>query len=270
MKRPIIGSVAAALLACAAYGQTVPKQDQLRKATTDSCVNVPLLEKKVEGMETTLRDWPDLTRYATANASLAVPTGDQQRVVFMGDSITDMWSNPQYGGFFPGKPYVNRGISGQTTPQMVLRFRPDVIELKPQVVVILAGTNDIAGNTGPMTLEETEGNLASMSELAHAHGIRVVLASVMPVADVKNPDGTTLAQTIRRPPDKILALNAWIKWYAAEHGDVYLDYFSAMVDDKGFFKSDLTYDGLHPQGKGYAVMAPLAEKAIQQALAQTM
>ena len=266
MKTLTIGIAASLLAASGMYAQSVPKQDQLHRNTADVCTNLPLLEKHVEGMEDRLRDWPELARYADANAKLAPPAAGEQRVVFMGDSITDMWANPQNGGFFPGKPYVDRGISGQTTPQMLVRFRPDVIDLKPVVVVILAGTNDIAGNTGPMTLEQTEANLASMSELAQAHGIRVVLASVMPVNDVTTPDGKRAVQTEKRPPQKILALNAWIRSYAVQHGDVYLDYFSAMVDEKGFLNADLTYDGLHPQAKGYAVMAPLAEKAIQQAL----
>jgi lysophospholipase L1-like esterase len=269
MKTLMIGLTAVLLISTCVSAQSVPKQDQLHKATADGCSNLPLLEKQVEGMENRLRDWPELGRYADANAKLAPPAAGEQRVVFMGDSITDMWANPQYGGFFPGKPYVDRGISGQTTPQMLIRFRRDVIDLKPAVVVILAGTNDLAGNTGPMTLEETEANLASMSQLAHANGIRVVMASVMPVADLTAPDGKKIVQTEKRPPDKILALNTWIKSYVAEHGDTYLDYFSAMVDEKGFFKADLTYDGLHPQEKGYAVMAPLAEAAIQQALQQS-
>ncbi len=174
----------------------------------------------------------------------------------------------KFGGFFPGKPYVDRGISGQTTPQMLIRFRPDVIALKPKAVVILAGTNDVAGNTGPMSLEEIEGNLESMSQLAHANGIRVVLASVLPVHDAGHrPDGSAIVVTERRPPAKILALNEWIKNYAAKHGDVYLDYFSAMVDERGFLKKELSEDGLHPNKAGYAVMAPLAEKAIVNALA---
>jgi len=233
----------------------------------EDCAKLPLLEKQVEVLDARLKDWPQLSRYREANAKLAEPAKDEKRVVFLGDSITDVWQNPQFGGFFPGKPYIDRGISGQTTPQMLLRFRADVIALRPRVVVILAGTNDIAGNTGPMTVEEIEGNLASMSELAHLYGIRAVLASVMPVSDVTAPDGRKIVQTERRPPEKILILNAWIKKYAEEHGDVYLDYFSAVVDDKGFLKSDLTNDGLHPQAKGYAVMAPLAEQAIQEALA---
>ena len=269
MNRGMKMFASAMLVGSCLSAQTVPKQDQLRKTTTaaGTCANEPLLEKRVEAMETQLKDWPLLSRYAQEDTQLA-GVADEQRVVFLGDSITDGWSNPQFGGFFPGKPYVNRGIGGQTTPQKLLRFRPDVIDLKPRVVVILAGTNDIAGNTGPMTLQQTEGNLATMSELAHLHGIGVVLSSVMPVNDVTTSDGKKLVQTIERPPEKILALNAWIKVYAAEHGNVYLDYFSAMVDGQGMLKTDLTNDGLHPQAKGYAVMAPLAEKAIQEAMAK--
>lgn len=225
---------------------------------------VARLEEKLAGDENTLRDWANLARYRDSNAALAAPTPDTVRVVFMGDSITDIWAHPELQIFFPGKPYIGRGISGQTTPQMLIRFRPDVISLKPRVVVILAGTNDIAGNTGPMTLEEIEGNLASMSELAHANGIRVVLSSVLPVYDVgRTADGRQLVMTDRRPPEKILALNDWIRNYAAHHGDTYLDYFSAMVDDHGFLKRELSEDGLHPNKAGYAVMAPLAEKAIK-------
>jgi lysophospholipase L1-like esterase len=178
-----------------------------------------------------------------------------------------MWAQPKFGGFFPGKPYVDRGISGQTTPQMLIRFRPDVIALSPKVVVILAGTNDLAGNTGPMTVAETEANLQSMAELAKANGIRVVMASLLPVSDYgHNEEGKPLNMTIGRPPAKILELNAWIQKYAAEHHEIYLDYFSAMVDDRGFLKADLSGDGLHPNAAGYAVMTPLAEAAIAQAL----
>lgn len=232
----------------------------------ENCPDSVALQKKIDHLNDYLQDWPQLNRYREANATLNAPITGAARVVFLGDSITDMWQEPRFGGFFPGEPYIDRGISGQTTPQMLLRFRPDVIALHPQVVVILAGTNDIAGNTGPMTLEETQGNLASMSELAHAHGIRVVLASVTPVVDLTSPNGDKIVQTVRRPPDKILALNVRIKKYAAEHDDVYLDYFPAMVDDHGFLKTALTDDGLHPNAAGYAVMAPLAEKAITQAL----
>ena len=208
-------------------------------------------------------DWPNLARYDKDNKSAAPPSKNEQRVVFMGDSITDSWDNPANGGFFPGKPYVNRGISGQTTPQMLIRFRRDVIELKPRVVVILAGTNDLAGNTGPTTLEAIEDNLKSMVELATAHRIRVVLASVMPVSDYEIRDGKQLVQTVRRPPDKILALNKWLQEFARANHHTYLDYFSAMVDDKGFLKDELSNDGLHPNVAGYAVMTPLAEAAIR-------
>ena len=227
---------------------------------------VARLEETVVRNAKTLQDWPNLARYRDANAALAAPVAGESRVVFMGDSITDMWPEPRFGEFFPGKPYIGRGISGQTTPQMLIRFRPDVITLKPRVVVILAGTNDIAGNTGPMSAEEIEGNLASMSELAHVNGIRVVLSSVLPVYDGgRATDGTPLVMTDRRPPGKIMALNEWIKNYASHHGDIYLDYFSAMDDDRGFLKKDLSEDGLHPNKAGYAVMAPLAEKAIVEA-----
>jgi lysophospholipase L1-like esterase len=266
MKKTLVACVSVMVLTRWCTGQEVPKQEAAAKGT-ENCVNLPSLEKKLEWMDTRLKDWPELSRYREANAKLPAPGKDEARVVFLGDSITDIWSGPQFGGFFPGKPYINRGIGGQTTPQMLLRFRADVIDLQPRAVVILAGTNDIAGNTGPITLEETEGNLASMSELAHAHGIRVVLSSVMPVNDVIGPEGKRIMQTEKRPPERILALNEWIKKYAAEHGDVYLDYFSATVDEKGFLKSDLTNDGLHPQAKGYAVMGPLAEQAIREALA---
>lgn len=206
-----------------------------------------------------LNDWPNLGRYRDADAKTSTPAPGENRVVFMGDSITDGWGKGQ-APFFPGKPYINRGISGQTTPQMLVRFRPDVVNLKPKVVVTLAGTNDIAGNTGAETLENVEDNLASMSELARANGIRVVLAAVMPVCDYLSP------QTARRPPQQILALNDWIKSYTAKNGFVYLDYYAAMVDSSGMFKQELTRDCLHPNDAGYAVMAPLAERAIAEAL----
>lgn len=225
------------------------------------------IKSKYERDETRLRDWAQLSRYAEANGKLTAPAKGEARIVFMGDSITDFWVDPKYGGFFPGKPYVDRGISGQTTPQMLIRFRPDVIALEPKAVVILAGTNDIAGNTGPMTLEAIEANLSSMAELARAHQIRVVLASVLPVSDYgRNRDGQPITQTTRRPPEKILALNRWLKDYASRNNHVYLNYFDAMVDDKGMLKAELSDDGLHPNAKGYAVMNPLAEQAIKQAL----
>jgi lysophospholipase L1-like esterase len=231
---------------------------------SDPCAEITTRAARAEAR---LNDWPALARYHDANAKTTSASNDEARVVFMGDSITDSWQNPRYGGFFPGKPYIDRGISGQTTPQMLIRFRPDVIALRPKVVVILAGTNDLAGNTGPMTLAAIEDNLISMFDLAHANGIRVVFASVLPVSDYeKTKDGQPIIQTKARPPDQINALNAWMKKYAAMHGGIYLDYFSALADDKGFLKDELSEDGLHPNQKGYQVMAPLAEQAIAAAL----
>jgi lysophospholipase L1-like esterase len=207
-----------------------------------------------------LEDWPALARYAADNAKLAPPPFAESRVVFMGDSITDGWikRSPKFFADNPG--YIDRGISGQTTPQMLIRFRPDVIALHPNVVVILAGTNDIAGNTGPMTLEMIEDNLTSMVELAQAHHISVVISSVMPVCDYIRP------QTGLRPPAKIIALNAWIKDFCTRNRLVYLDYYSAMLDEQKMLQKEITYDGLHPNEAGYALMEPLAKKAIAEAI----
>lgn len=216
--------------------------------------------------QTRLNDWPALARYHAANAKLVPPARNEARVVFMGDSITDSWDDPKYGGFFPGKPYIDRGISGQTTPQMLVRFRADVIALHPQVVVILAGTNDLAGNTGPMTLEAIEDNLVSMVDLAKANHIRVVLSSVLPISDYESRDGKPIIRSTQRPPEKIKALNEWMRSYATQSKLTYLDYYSAMVDDKSFLKEEISEDGLHPNAKGYVIMAPLAEAAIAKAL----
>jgi lysophospholipase L1-like esterase len=206
-------------------------------------------------------DFGQLARYRDANAALKPPAPGEKRVVFFGDSITDIWHLDEY---FPGKPYVNRGIGGQTTPQMLVRFRQDVIDLHPRVVVILAGTNDIAGNTGPMRIEDIEADYASMAELARAHHIRIVFSSVLPVHNYTEKSKDFFAQ---RSPEKILELNRWLKNYVAEHADcLYLDYFSAMVDDKGLMKRDLADDGLHPNATGFKIMAPLAEAAIERAL----
>ena len=235
-------------------------------AAQASCPEMATALTALMGNDTRLRDFANMSRYREANRTLTAPARADARVVFMGDSITDGWQQPRYGGFFPGKPYVDRGISGQTTPQMLLRFRRDVIDLQPKAVVILAGTNDIAGNTGPMTNEEIQGNLASMSELAHAHNIKVVFSSVTPVSEYHVANPRVAPQTTSRPMARIKALNEWMKSYAAAHGDVYLDYFSAMIDDKGLMKTELTEDDLHPNAKGYAVMAPLAEAAIARAL----
>lgn len=207
-----------------------------------------------------VKDFAGLNRYRKANASLGEPVSGENRIVFMGDSITDAWPHVA-SEFFTGKPYIGRGIGGQTTQQMLIRFRPDVIELKPRVVVILAGTNDLAGNTGPATPEEIQGNLMSMVELARVHGIRVVLASIPPAIDfpwlADHPN----------PAQRIIEMNAWIKEYASKNGLVYLDYHSALADAQQGLKREYAADAVHPNRAGYLVMGPLAEKAIAQALA---
>ncbi|MGA6983721.1 MAG: SGNH/GDSL hydrolase family protein [Candidatus Sulfotelmatobacter sp.] len=214
-------------------------------------------------------DFGQLARYREANAALAAPKTKGNRVVFFGDSITDKWNLIES---FPGKPYINRGISGQTTPQMLVRFRQDVIDLHPKVVIILAGTNDIAGNTGPMRLEDIEANFAAMAELARVHQVKVVYSSVLPVNNYTPQSQELFAE---RSPEKILALNRWLKNYCLASPSressrcIYLDYFSAMVDDKGYLKKDLADDGLHPNAAGYRIMAPLAQSAIDKALGST-
>jgi len=201
-------------------------------------------------------DFGGLAQFKEADAMLGAPKPGEDRVVFMGDSITEGWKLDEA---FSGKPYVNRGISGQTTPQMLVRFRQDVIDLEPKVVVILAGTNDIAGNTGPMTLEQTEGNLASMADLASANGIRVVLCSILPAFDYHWAPGL-------QPAPKIAQVNAWLKNFAAQKGYVYVDYYSAMKDGRGGLPATLSKDGVHPLPAGFAAMTPLAEAGIEQAL----
>jgi acyl-CoA thioesterase I len=202
-----------------------------------------------------LVDFGDLEHFKAADAALGKPAAGVDRVVFLGDSITQGWNLEES---FPGKPYINRGISGETTPQMLLRFRQDVIDLEPKVVVILGGTNDIAGNTGPMTLEQTEGNLESMAELARANGIGVVLCSLLPAFDYPWAPGL-------EPAPKIAALDAWLKDYAARTGLVYVDYYAAMKDDRGGLPAALSKDGVHPLPGGYAVMAPLVAAGIEKA-----
>jgi len=211
-----------------------------------------------------MRDWPNLARYREQNRLLAAPTARGSRVVFMGDSITDAWPR-RVESFFAGKPYVGRGISGQTTPQMLVRFRPDVVDLEARVVVILAGTNDIAENTGPMTNEEIQGNIVSMAEIARANGIRVVLSSILPVSAYHTPPNG-VPQTIQRPMARIRTINEWMKKYAAAEKHVYLDYFSAMVDATGHLRTELSGDDLHPNNDGYAIMGPLADLAVKTAL----
>jgi len=216
-------------------------------------------ELRAQAADSALRnDWANLHRYRDANAHLAAPAAGEQRVVFMGNSITEAWAR-FFADEFPREPYVGRGISGQTTPQMLVRFRQDVVALSPAVVVILAGTNDIAGNTGPSTLEMIEDNLASMTEIAQANRIRVVLCSVLPVSDYPWRRGI-------EPGPKIVALNRWIKAYAARTGATYVDFHSAMADERQGMKSDLARDGVHPTEAGYKIMAPLVEQGIREAL----
>lgn len=206
-----------------------------------------------------MNDWADLNRYRAANAALPVPAPGEERVVFMGDSITDAW--PRIGPFFAGKPCIGRGIGGQTTPQMLVRFRADVVALQPRVVVLLAGINDIAGNTGPSSPEMIQDNLRSMVEIAQANGIRVVLCSLLPAYDFPWRPGL-------EPAAKVVAMNAWIKAYADEHDCVHLDYHSSLTDDRGGMRADYADDGIHPTRAGYAVMEPLAAAAIARALSR--
>lgn len=229
----------------------------------------PLLTKPVEQvqpdevrfMQQRLSDWPQLQKYRAANAALPAPRADQSRVVFFGDSITEGWGKEGSSTFFPGKGYLNRGISGQTTAQMLVRFSQDVLALRPNVVVILAGTNDIAGNTGPSTQAMIEDNLHAMVELAQAHNIRIVLASVLPVSDYPWQPGV-------QPAGKVTALNRALRAYAEQQGLVYLDYHTAMTNKDGGLDPDLAADGVHPTPAGYAKMVPLAEAAIARAQAR--
>lgn len=249
--RLILLSTLVLILATTALAQQAATQ-------TPPTETVEVLKQQLDRLQNRMKDWPQLNRYKEANTKVPAPGKTENRVVFMGDSITDGWKLDEY---FPNKPYINRGISGQTTPQMLIRFRPDVIAHKPKAVVILAGTNDIAGNTGPMTIEMITDNYASMAELAKANGIKVIFSSVLPIHDYgKNKVSE------RRSPENILKLNEWLKAYCKANGHTYLDYFSKTVDDKGMLKAELATDGLHPNADGYKIMAPLAEAAIQQAL----
>ncbi len=219
-----------------------------------------LTPQQVAGMQKKLADWAQLARYREDNAKLGAPAAGQQRVVFYGDSITDNWGR-RYGKFFPDEPWVNRGISGQTTPQMLVRFPQDVIALHPAAVVILAGINDIAGNTGAETLGEIEAYYRAMVTLAQANHVRVVISSVLPAAAFPWHPGVD-------PRAEVVALNAWLKQFAAEQGAVWLDYYTAMAGPDGGMKAGLAIDGVHPNDAGYAVMEPLARAAVMKALAQ--
>jgi lysophospholipase L1-like esterase len=240
------------------------------------------LINSAKGLADQLQDWNQLGRYHQANEELKKQAGDPKRVVFMGDSITDFWNLEQY---FPGKPYVNRGIGGQTTPQMLVRMYPDVIDLKPAAMVVLAGTNDVARNTGPETAEMIQQNIMAMTELAQHHGIKVVLCSVLPVSDYPflrsqnappapaapgrgGPPRVAAKMTDSHPAGDILRLNAWMKDYAAKVGAIYVDYFTGTVDERGWLKDAISTDGLHPNADGYKVMTALVAPAIQKALGQ--
>lgn len=238
------------LTANAQFMQAIPAK------TGDNC------DVRADKMEKWLQDWPNLTRYRQSDAELAAKP-DPQRVVFMGDSITDHWD---LAASFPNRPYVNRGISGQTTPQMLLRFQQDVINLKPAAVVILAGTNDIANNTGPMSNEEIENNFAAMAAVARANNIPVVVQSIMPVHNYTERSEIFFPS---RSMDRIRALNTWLKDFAAHNHYTYVDYFSVMLDDQGLLKKDLADDGLHPNATGYAIMAKMLDPAIQGAIAKS-
>jgi lysophospholipase L1-like esterase len=203
-------------------------------------------------------DWANLNRFRDDNTKLGLPAAGEVRIVFMGNSITEGWSRLD-SGFFTGRPFINRGISGQTTPQMLIRFKPDVVNLKAEVVVILAGINDIAGNTGPSTLEMIEDNLSSMVEIAQANGIKVVLSSVLPAYDFPWRPGM-------EPAEKVVKLNSWIKSFAGTHNCIYLDYFTPMSDEKHGLKKEYSQDGVHPNLAGYKIMEPLVEEAIKKAL----
>jgi lysophospholipase L1-like esterase len=234
---------------------------QAQQPASPPAISHPQLDAyRQRGAAALMNDFGQLGRYRAANAALHPVRAGEQRVVFFGDSITDAWNLDHY---FPGKGYINRGIGGQTTSQMMLRFRQDVIDLQPRVVVILAGTNDIAGNTGPISLEDIEKNYATLAELARVHHIVTIFTSVTPVnGDV--PGKRELFET--RPPAEILALNSWLKDFCASSGDLFVDYFAAMVDARGQMQRPLSDDGLHPNDAGYKVMAPLAESTIEKAL----
>ena len=249
-KRLSLAALAALLAVRAAPCQLV---EQFNPPKANCC-----LQGAAQSLADQLQDWNQIGRYHADDERLKAQPADSHRVVFLGDSITDGWNLAQY---FPGKPYVNRGISGQTTPQMLVRMYPDVIDLEPAALIILAGTNDIARNTGPETLTMIEENFRAMTDLAQAHGIKVVLCLLTPVSDY-----TERKQTERRPPADILKLNAWLKEYGGQVHATVADYYSVTVDDKGMLKEGYSGDGLHPNAKGYELMAPVAEAAIDKAL----
>lgn len=257
----LIAAVVCAVSAASLGAQQPQLQERGGSVVAHTESAQPLNSWQRSQLESWARDFADLHRYRAANQELGDPASGEHRVIFYGDSITDKWDLSQY---FPDKHYINRGISGQTTSQMLLRFRQDVISLDPDVVVILAGTNDIAGNTGPISIQDIEGNIMSMAELARAHNIALVLSSVTPVNNYTPASQRFFAD---RPPSEILRLNEWLKAYCANTNCYYLNYFSAMVDGSGLMKRSLTEDGLHPNDAGYKIMAPLAQSAIDKTMA---
>lgn len=254
LRVPVILPVltALAVLAMAPVGRCQLVED-FKPAQANCC-----LQMFAQRLADQMQDWNQLGRYHADDARLMSAPPDGHRVVFLGDSITDGWKLEHY---FPGKPYVNRGISGQTTPQMLVRMFPDVIDVKPAALIILAGTNDIARNTGPETITMIEENFQAMADLAQAHGVKVIFCLLTPVSDY-----TASHQTGNRPPADILKLNAWLRDYATAHHIGAADYYAALVDDKGMLRDGYSDDGLHPNAKGYALMAPVAEAAIEKAL----
>jgi lysophospholipase L1-like esterase len=248
--------VSAALLAQAAAAPAGPPKPIDAVLVKDPTTLTP---NEILGLQRKLADYANLARYASANAAL--PPAEKNRVVFYGDSITDAWGNGAANKptFFPGKPYLDRGISGQTTPQMLVRFQQDVVALKPAAVLILAGTNDIAGNTGIESLEHIQDNFRSMAAIADANHIKVILASVLPVDDYPWRRGL-------EPAEKIRTMNAWMQQFCKEHGYTYLDYYSALTSPTGGMKAGLAKDGVHPTPEGYAIMQPLAQAAIDKTI----
>ncbi len=266
---PVLASVL--LLGGIAKGQLV---EEFNPPRANCC-----LLNTAKSLADQLQDWNQLGRYHQANQELKKLPHDAKRVVFMGDSITDGWHLDEY---FPGEPYVNRGISGQTTPQMLVRMYPDVVDLEPAAMVLLAGTNDVAQNTGPSTAEMIEQNIMAMTELAQRHGIKVVLCALLPVSDYpflseqNAPPAPPAAgprrrfprmrMTVGHPPENILALNAWLKDYASRVDAVFVDYFTPLVDERGWLKEDCSNDGLHPNAEGYKIMVKAVSEGIQKAI----
>jgi lysophospholipase L1-like esterase len=259
MKRTTLTTTTMLLAAVSAIAQTAPQTATPPPSAGRPQLTAEQIAARQRAQQEQMRnDWPNLARYRDANRSLPAPAAGEARVVFMGDSITELWDRDP-GKFFASKGYIGRGIGGQTTPQMLIRFQQDVVALQPKVVVINAGTNDIAGNTGPSTLEMIEDNLKSMAQIAVANGIKVVLASVTPAYDYPWKRGL-------EPAEKVVALNAWMRDYCSKTGCIYADYFTLMSDEKHGMKEGLARDGIHPTPEGYTIMAPIAEKAIAQAL----